>query len=118
LSAPAAASEARAMPLGVADGVGKAAMFEDSEGNAQVAVNVQNVGQKTFYRRQNQWRDASVTPEQEKKAQRIKQYSPEYFDLAAKHGGQLAKYLAFSEPVIVNLGPETYQIDPPDEASN
>lgn len=118
LSAPGMAAEARAMPLGVINGMGRAAMFEDSEGNAQVAVNVQNVGQKTFYRRQNQWRDASVTPDQEKKAQRVKQYSPEYFELAAKHGGQLAKYLAFSEPVIVNLGPETYQIDPPDEVAN
>jgi len=40
------------------------------------------------------------------------QFSPEYFDLAASHGGTLAKYLAFDEPILVNLGDKTYQIDP------
>ena len=32
-------------------------------------------------------------------------------DLAAKHAA-LAKYIAFDEPVLVNLGDTTYQIDP------
>jgi hypothetical protein len=40
------------------------------------------------------------------------QFSPEYFELAASHGGTLAKYLAFDEPILVNLGAKTYQIDP------
>lgn len=91
-----------------------AAVYEDKDGNTLVAESVQNIGQKTFYRRNSQWRDSTVTPEQEKKAQRVKQFSPEYFELATKHGGQLSKYLAFTEPVLVNLGDTTYQIDPPD----
>lgn len=74
---------------------------------------VRNVGQKTFFRRNNQWRDASVTTEQEKKAIRVTQFSPEYFELASRHGGKLAKYVAFEEPVLVNLDDQTYQIDPP-----
>ncbi len=78
--------------------------------------NVRNIGQKTFFMKKNRWQDSTVTEQQEKKAIRIKQFSKEYFDLAAKHGGTLAKYLAFSEPVIVNLGNETYQIDPPEES--
>lgn len=112
-----AAAEAR-VAAGGGGSAGKAALFEDADGNAQVAENVQNIGQKTFYRRENRWRDASVTPEQEKKAQRVKQFSKEYFELATKHGPHLAKYLAFTEPVLVNLGNETYQIDPPDESTN
>ncbi len=96
----------------------KAALYEDADGNTQVAAGVQNIGQKTFYRRENQWRDSSVTPEQEKKAQRVKQFSKEYFELATKHGQHMSKYLAFTEPVLVNLGNETYQIDPPDEEVN
>ena len=100
---------------GAYNGAGKAALYEDADGKTQVAANVQNIGQKTFYRREKQWRDASVTPEQEKKAQRVKQYSKEYFELASRHGAHLSKYLAFAEPVLVNLGNETYQIEPGDE---
>jgi Ca-activated chloride channel family protein len=76
---------------------------------------VLNIGQKSFFKKNNQWRDSTVTEEQEKKAIRIKQFSKEYFDLAAEHGGELAKYIAFNEPVLVNLAGKTYQIDPPDE---
>jgi uncharacterized protein YegL len=93
---------------------GNAVTFEDELGNLTATESIQNIGQKTFYRRKSQWRDSSVTEDQEKKAIRVKQYSPEYFELATKHGGQLSKYLAFSEPVLVNLGDITYQIDPPD----
>lgn len=78
---------------------------------------VRNVGQKTFYRKQNQWQDSSVTPAEGKAAKRIVQYSKEYFDLAAAHGGTLAKYLVFNEPVLVKLADNVYQIDPPAEAT-
>lgn len=40
------------------------------------------------------------------------QFSQQYFDLAASHGGVMAQYLALDEPVLVNLGSQTYQIDP------
>lgn len=109
---------ARRGAYGIANGASKAAIFDDAEGKTQVAANVQNIGQKTFYRRDKQWRDASVTPEQEKKAHHVKQFSKEYFELATKHGPHMSKYLAFTEPVLVNLGNETYQIDPPDEEVN
>lgn len=116
-SAPAKDELARRGAFGGANSASKAALFEDAEGNTQVAANVQNIGQKTFYRRENQWRDSSVTPEQEKRAKRVKQFSTEYFELATRHGAHLSKYLAFTEPVLVNLGNETYQIDPPDDVN-
>jgi len=93
---------------------GNAVAFEEADGSVVVAETVQNIGQKTFYKRGSQWRDSSVTEAQEKKAIRIKQFSKEYFELATKHGAHLSKYLAFAEPVLVNLGDTTYQIDPPD----
>ncbi|WP_339910276.1 hypothetical protein [Symmachiella dynata] len=44
------------------------------------------------------------------------QFSTEYFDLAATHGKELGKYLAFREPVLINLRGKTYRIDPPGDA--
>lgn len=90
------------------------ALVMDPDGNVRELETVRNVGQKTFYKKQNQWQDSTVTADQMKNPQRVRQFSQEYFDLAAAHGGQLAKYLAFEEPVILNLGDKTYQIDPPD----
>lgn len=91
----------------------KAYVFQNAEGDAVVIDSVRNVGQKSYYRRNNRWQDSTVTEEQAKNAKRIVQFSAEYFDLASAHGGQMAKYLAFEEPLLVNLGDKTYQIDPP-----
>ena len=92
---------------------GRAVLALDAEGEVQVLDAVRNVGQKTYFRKEQRWQDSTVTPEQAKNAIRVVQFSKEYFDLAAAHGGALAKYIAFDEPVLVNLGSKTYQIDPP-----
>ncbi len=73
---------------------------------------LKQVGQKAFFKKEGTWRDSSVTDEQAKTAVHVVQFSRKYFDLAAAHGGAMARYLAFSEPVLVNLGKETYRIDP------
>ncbi len=39
--------------------------------------------------------------------------SSQYFDLAHTSGGTLAQYLVFNEPVLINLGKQTYLIEPP-----
>jgi hypothetical protein len=91
---------------------GQAAVTQDAEGEVEVLDAVRNIGQKTFFRKNKQWEDSTVTPEQAKNAVRVTQFSKEYFELASAHGGTLAKYLAFEEPVLVNLGSKTYQIDP------
>jgi hypothetical protein len=76
------------------------------------ANNVQQVGQKAFFRKDRLWQDSTVTAEQAKNAIKVTQFSKEYFDLAASHGGAMAQYMAFSEPVLVNLGGQTYRIEP------
>jgi len=91
---------------------GRGALVQDSEGNHTVATQVRTVGEKTFFFKEQRWQDSAVTPEQAKNARRLKQFSDEYFELASAHGGQMAKYLAFEEPLLVNLAGETYQIDP------
>jgi Ca-activated chloride channel family protein len=91
---------------------GRAAFAQNAAGELDVLESVRNVGQKTYFFKEQRWQDSTVTPEQAKNAKRIVQFSREYFDLAASHGGTLAKYIAFDEPVLVNLGTVTYQIDP------
>ena len=76
------------------------------------AAKMQQVGQKVFFKKDQRWQDSSVTEEQARHAIHVVQFSREYFDLAASHGGVMAQYLAFDEPVLVNLGSQTYQIDP------
>ncbi|MBM82452.1 MAG: hypothetical protein CMJ78_17955 [Planctomycetaceae bacterium] len=76
------------------------------------ADRLRQVGQKAFFYKQNRWQDSTVTSEQEKKAERIVQFSDKYFELAASQGGKLAKYLVFNESVILNLDGKVYQIDP------
>jgi Ca-activated chloride channel homolog len=73
---------------------------------------MQQVGQKTFFRKQGLWQDSTVTAAQASQAKRIVQFSKEYFDLAAANGGAMAQYLAFREPVQVNIKGQVYQIDP------
>lgn len=96
---------------------GRAAIAQDAEGEVEVLDAVRNVGQKTFFFKNKQWQDSTVTAEQEKQAKRVVQFSDEYFELAAQHGGTLAKYLAFEEPLLVSLDGKAYLITPPLEQS-
>jgi len=73
---------------------------------------LRQVGQKAFFKKGPLWQDSTVTAEQAKAAIHVVQFSPKYFELAASNGGTMARYLAFNEPVLVNLGSQTYQIDP------
>ena len=73
---------------------------------------MQQVGGKVFFQKDRQWQDSTVTAEQAKHAIPIVQFSREYFDLAASHGGVMAKYLALDGPVLLNIGSQTYEIEP------
>lgn len=97
---------------------GRAAITQDAEGEVEVLDAVRNVGQKTFFYKNKQWQDSTVSPDQEKNAKHIVQFSDEYFELAAQHGGTLSKYLAFDEPVLVSLNGKPYLIAPPTADTN
>jgi len=78
---------------------------------ASAGQTIRNVGNRAFYLRNDQWIDATLTPEQEKNPQRVKQFSREYFDLAARHGRALSQYLVFDEPVLLNIEGQAYLIE-------
>jgi Ca-activated chloride channel family protein len=79
---------------------------------AQAAQSVRQIGNRTFYRRNSQWIDSTVSKDQEKNPTRIKQFSDKYFELARNQGRTLAQYMAFDEPVLVNLEGRAYLIEP------
>ncbi len=79
---------------------------------ADVAQNIRNVGNRTFYQRSGRWVDSLLSADQESNAKRIKQFSDEYFELARRHGRTLSQYLVFDEPVLLNLENQAYLIEP------
>lgn len=83
-----------------------------ADGEMTVLESVRNIGQKSFYRRNDRWEDSTVKADDAKNATRIVQFSDEYFALAEKFGGTLARYLAFDEPVLLSLGGQVYLITP------
>jgi Ca-activated chloride channel homolog len=85
---------------------------EANEFGARVASAVRQIGNRAFYQREGQWVDSTVTEEQETNAVRIQQFSDEYFELAATNGRELAQYMVFDEPVLVNFDSQAYLIEP------
>jgi Ca-activated chloride channel family protein len=77
-----------------------------------VQQNVRHVAHRAFYRRDGRWVDATLSKEQQTQAQRVKQFSDEYFALARRHGRQLTQYLVFDEPVLVAVEGRAYLVEP------
>jgi Ca-activated chloride channel family protein len=75
----------------------------------KVVQNVRYVGSKSFFRRGDRWVDSGVNEKNEKNVKKIKRFSDEYFALVDKHGKDVAKYLAFDEPVMLVLGGQVYE---------
>ncbi|HEX7447780.1 MAG TPA: VIT domain-containing protein [Pirellulales bacterium] len=121
LPAP-AATEAKAMAGGARQAgralpglaaAGAAGPRSEAEASMEEAVEtVRNVGAKSFYRRGGQWVDSTVTEAQQKNAQRVRQFSDDYFKLANRHGRKLSQYLVFDEPLLVELDGTAYLIEP------
>ena len=88
---------------------GNAYYYDTKKDKGEVAANCRQIGRKTFFQRGNRLVDSSVTAEQEKSAKKIERYSREYFDLIEKYGRHVAPYLVLDEPVLINLGNETYE---------
>ena len=85
---------------------------EAQEEMKKAAQTVRQLGNRTFYLREGRWIDSTVSKKQEAEARRIKQFSDAYFDLAKSHGGKLAAYLVFDEPVLLEIEGQAYWIEP------
>ncbi|MDZ4818997.1 MAG: VIT domain-containing protein, partial [Planctomycetota bacterium] len=92
-------------------GVASAPAVKTEAERARVAQNVQNIGNRSFYKRANRWVEAGINEDQEKKAQRIKRFSDEYFKLVEKHGKAVAPFLVMDEPVVLTVEGQTYEFD-------
>ena len=77
--------------------------------NKRSPHNCRQIGRKTFFQRGDRLVDSTVTDERGKAAKKIERYSREYFDLIERYGKHVAQYLALDEPVVINLGGETYE---------
>ena len=78
----------------------------------QAKQNIRQISNRTFYRRNNQWIDSNLDEKQQKSPTRVKQFSKEYFDLAAKHGREVSQYMVFDEPVLLEVEGRAYLIEP------
>jgi Ca-activated chloride channel family protein len=95
-----------AQPLG--DSLATAATKPADAEGAKVVQNVRSIGRKVFYRRGDKWIDSTVTVDQEKQPIKIERYSKEYFELIDKFGRDVAKYMTFDEPVVIELDGKAY----------
>jgi Ca-activated chloride channel family protein len=111
--APGAVSTYAAAPVASAPAPGQLAVARDAEGREQAVGTVRQVGAKTFYLRNGTWVDSAVTPEDEKKAKAITQFSDAYFALARERSSEENQYLTFREPVVVRLADgQVFRIEP------
>ncbi|MBN1396222.1 MAG: VWA domain-containing protein [Pirellulales bacterium] len=102
---------AAAMPR-EADAAGTPFAGEVASEAQQAAETVRNIGNRTFFRREGQWIDSRLNEEQEKNARKVKQFSDEYFALAAAGGRELAQYMVFDEPLLLEIDGQAYLIEP------
>lgn len=109
--APARAADAgfggAAAPAAPTFSLGRAQSVEEAK--ARVAQAMRQVGRKTFYHRDGQWIDATLSEEQRQNPIRVERFSPEYFALIERHGRELGQYLTFDEPVLVEVEGRAYQ---------
>ena len=74
--------------------------------------NVRNIQNRTFFFKENQWVDSSLTEEQQKaKPQKIRQFSDEYFALI-KANADIAPFMTFDEAVLLNVNGKPVLIEP------
>lgn len=97
------AGAAAGMPL-----VGDDAKQAAAKDAANIAENVRRVGAKVFYRHGNQWVDSALSEEQQQHPIKIERYSKDYFGLIDRFGHEVAKYMAFDEPVMVEIDGKAY----------
>ena len=62
-------------------------------------------------RKGDHWVDSTLKPDDEAKANVIRQFSDEFFELARTQKSELNQYLTFEEPVTVDLDGKVYRFE-------
>ena len=73
---------------------------------------VRQIGTKTFYFKNGRWVDSSVKPDEDAKAEKVVQFTDDYFRLARTQKAEYNQYFSQEEPVTVKLDGKVYHIDP------
>ncbi len=87
-----------------------APMRINAAGDKSAALTVRNIGNKTFYWKDNRWIDSAVTDKQEHDAPVIHQYSDEYFKIVEKLPAAQNQYLATDKDITVEIEGKVYQV--------
>ncbi len=78
----------------------KAQAGAERQENENLAKRVQNVNQRTFVQRGNQWTDATYDAKKQKQIVKVKLYSPAYFALTRRNA-DFAKWAALGNDVVI-----------------
>ncbi|MCG3138742.1 MAG: hypothetical protein HJJLKODD_02610 [Phycisphaerae bacterium] len=82
----------------------------DYLGKERELSTVYNIGTRTYFFKSNRWIDSTVTPEQEKQAVKLVQFSDEYFEVIRQLPASENQYLGLEGELLVNLAGKTYLI--------
>lgn len=90
---------------------------DEESGESRRRERIRRIGTKTFYWKENAWRDAEFDDQDKAKQKQtavieVEQFSKQYFELAAKDKGKWSKYLSLKERVEVVLEGKRYRIVP------
>ncbi|MFN3918516.1 MAG: VIT domain-containing protein [Flavobacteriales bacterium] len=72
--------------------------------------NMNNIGNKTFYKQKNQWVDVEVSEKEIQQSIKIKKFSSEYFNLANSQDAYFNQYLSLNENIVLKLNGKVYNI--------
>jgi len=83
------------------------AVHDTETDDTTLVAGVMQIGNKTFYHRNNRWVDSALTEEQEKQAKPLERYSSAYFELAANNA-TAAKLLGIEAAVVLEIDGQAY----------
>jgi Ca-activated chloride channel homolog len=86
--------------------------YVNAEGKYQLELGCTVVGNTAMFKRNGAWVDPSVTPDEEKKAEVVEQFSERYFELA-RDNGNLRRFLSLPEGCTVRDGRQVYKVVQP-----
>lgn len=83
----------------------------DAAGNARVERRVRNVGNRTFFYKEDNWLQSDLDADRADKARVVEQYSDAYFELVRNLSREEQQYVAnFREDVTVELNGQVYRV--------
>ncbi len=85
---------------------------EVEKDKVEVTSNVLNVGNKTFFKKDDIWVDGLLEEDEQEKVLKIQRFSQDYYKLAAGQSAEFNQYLSVEGNVLVKLNGKVYNIVP------